>query len=68
MTTDQLTQINAFLSKTITPREFACCVRRLQDYAVRKALSSKEGDGSYINDGHFWLNTFLEILDPKLKE
>ena len=67
MKATQLTQINEFLSTTIAPNEFACYVRQLQDYAIRMALDSTDGDHVYVSEGNYWLNEFLEILDPKLQ-
>ena len=65
MNADQLTKLHTFFSGTIYPKQFASYVRRLQDYAIRQALESDDGDGTLIKEGHYWLNEFLEILDPK---
>ena len=63
MKSQQLTAVHAFFSRTIEPLEFARYVRELQAYAVQKALESE--DGHMIKDGHYFLNEFLEVLDPK---
>ena len=58
-----------FFDETIGTKEFAHIMRRLLHSALR--LHIKDNNKQYsewIDDGYFWLNEFLEKIDPQLEK
>jgi hypothetical protein len=58
-----------FFDEQINTKQFAHIVRRLMHATVRLHMTDEDKMYSdWINDGSFWLNEFLEKIDPQLEK
>ena len=69
MRPEKLTQINEYFGKTIRIKEFAKYMRRLNHVIISQHLQDNDAmHKEWIAEGHFWLNNFLETIDPNLED
>ena len=58
-----------FFDEQIKTKQFAHIVRRLLHATYRLHLLDEDKMyNDWINDGSFWLNEFLEKIDPQLEK
>lgn len=58
-----------FFDEQIETKQFAHIMRRLLHATVRLHIMDEDKMyNDWINDGSFWLNEFLEKIDPQLEK
>lgn len=69
MTSKESIKIQEFFNKDIDPKSFAKHLRRLNHALLVYALEDEENRfRDWINDGHYWLNSFAELVEPVIED
>lgn len=69
MSSKESIKIQEFFNRDINPQEFAKHLRRLNHALLMYAMEDDDNQfRNWINDGHYWLNSFAETIDPVLED
>lgn len=69
MQSNELIKLEQFFSNEIDAKQFAKYMRRINHALVHYALEDDDKMfKEWVSDGYFWLNNFVETLDPQIED
>lgn len=65
----QINNIDTFFTESIDTREFSKYGRKLlQKFTLMYLKENDRKDNKEVQAAYFWLNTFLDVIDPKSED
>tara|TARA_R110002126_G_scaffold78629_1_gene195644 strand:+ start:19678 stop:19896 length:219 start_codon:yes stop_codon:yes gene_type:complete len=69
MSNKESIEIQEFFNSEIDPKSFAKHIRRLNYALLTYAMEDEDNRfRDWINEGHFWLNSFAEMVEPVIED
>jgi len=72
LNTEQQEKLMTFFNEKLDPQEFAKIIRRYNYEMSLMMIRNNESDNvinkQWVDDGFYWLNELVEIVDPNLND